>query len=306
MSGDVELVAELANVSKVFLDGWRREVRAVAGLTLCLRRGEIYGLLGPNGAGKSTALHCLLGLLRPSQGTAKLFGQSVEVGAPLFQRVGYMPEDWTAYDFLTVAEMLEVFADLHGVDRTRRRAQVRQALDRSGLTEHANRRLRRLSKGMRQRASLAQAILGEPDLLILDEPTKELDPLGRRDVRVLLGQLAQNGVTVLLSSHLLSEIETVCHRIGVMHRGSLVAEGELDSILAGSASRILRFALPPECSPPVGATVESGDVWRWRAATKDEVHRHLSHLALLGAEIVSVQPESVRLEDYFIEVITRP
>jgi len=217
-----------------------------------------------------------------------------------------MPEDWTAYDFLTVAEMLEVFADLHGVDRTRRRAQVRQALDRSGLTEHANRRLRRLSKGMRQRASLAQAILGEPDLLILDEPTKELDPLGRRDVRVLLGQLAQNGVTVLLSSHLLSEIETVCHRIGVMHRGSLVAEGELDSILAGSASRILRFALPPECSPPVGATVESGDVWRWRAATKDEVHRHLSHLALLGAEIVSVQPESVRLEDYFIEVITRP
>ena len=104
----------------------------------------------------------------------------------------------------------------------------------------------------------------------------------------------------------LSEIETVCHRIGVMHRGSLVAEGELDSILAGSASRILRFALPPECSPPVGATVESGDVWRWRAATKDEVHRHLSHLALLGAEIVSVQPESVRLEDYFIEVITRP
>src|SRR6516162_7087278 len=217
MSGDVELVAELANVSKVFLDGWRREVRAVAGLTLCLRRGEIYGLLGPNGAGKSTALHCLLGLLRPSQGTAKLFGQSVEVGAPLFQRVGYMPEDWTAYDFLTVAEMLEVFADLHGVDRTRRRAQVRQALDRSGLTEHANRRLRRLSKGMRQRASLAQAILGEPDLLILDEPTKELDPLGRRDVRVLLGQLAQNGVTVLLSSHLLSEIETVCHRIGVMH-----------------------------------------------------------------------------------------
>jgi ABC-2 type transport system ATP-binding protein len=306
MSGDAEIVAELHDVTRVFRDGWRREVTAVAGLSLRLRKGEIYGLLGPNGAGKSTALHCLLGLLRPSRGTATLFGRNVDVGAPLFRRVGYMPEDWTAYDFLTVSEMLSTFADLQGVDRTERRALVARALDRSGLTEHASRRLRRLSKGMRQRASLAQAILGEPDLLVLDEPTKELDPLGRRDVRVLLGELARSGVTILMSSHLLSEIETVCDRIGVMHRGSLAAEGDLDSILAARDSRILRFSVTEPARVPEGAVRESADVWRWRAASKSDVHAQLGYLAEIGADIVSVQPESVRLEDYFIEVVTRP
>jgi ABC-2 type transport system ATP-binding protein len=305
MSGDVDTVAELTGVTRVFRDGWRRELTAVAGLSLRLRKGEIYGLLGPNGAGKSTVLRCLLGLLRPTQGGAFLFGSAVVAGSPLYRRVGYMPEDWTAYDFLSVSEMLGMIAELYGLSRADRRAQVAQVLDRSGLSEHAHRRLRLLSKGMRQRASLAQAIVGRPDFLVLDEPTKELDPLGRRDVRVLISELSRSGVTILMSSHLLSEVESICHRVGVMHRGALVAEGDLGTILATRDSRIIRFALPPTGNPPGGSVRESDDVWRLRAVSKEEVHAHLASLAGVGADIIAVQSESVRLEDYFIEVVSR-
>ncbi len=305
MPGDGEIVAELAGVTRVFRDGWRREATAVAGLSLQLRRGEVYGFLGPNGAGKTTALHCLLGLLRPTQGMARLFGQTPGSGAAVFRRVGYMPEDWTGFDFLTVTEMLEMFADLHGVVGDGRKDAIASALNLSGLNEHADRRLRRLSKGMRQRASLAQAILGEPDLLVLDEPTKELDPLGRRDVRRLLSELAQRGTTILMSSHLLSEVERTCHRVGILHRGALVAEGRLDEILEARERRVIRFELPEQVEPPEGAVKESDRVWRCHANSMAEVHAQLGRLAQVGADLLSVQPDAVRLEDYFIEVVSR-
>ncbi|HEX4826379.1 MAG TPA: ABC transporter ATP-binding protein [Candidatus Polarisedimenticolaceae bacterium] len=296
----------MRDVSRVFRDGWRREVTAVAGLTLRLRRGEIYGLLGPNGAGKSTALHCLLGLLKPTRGSIAMFGRAVESGSPGFRYVGYMPEDWTAYDFLTVSEMLSYFAELYGLATDGRAEIISRALERTGLSAQADRRLARLSKGMRQRAALAQAILTEPALLVLDEPTKELDPLGRRDVRVLLEDFAQRGAAILMSSHLLSEIESICDRVGVMHHGALVAEGELATILASHDCRIIRFAVPPGAALPTGAVKESDTVAQWRAASSSETHARLAYLRTIGADIISVASENIRLEDYFIEVLSKP
>jgi ABC-2 type transport system ATP-binding protein len=206
-----------------------RDPWAVQGVTFSLEPGLAFGLLGPNGAGKSTVVKTILGLTRPDSGTVKLFGSSPDDRAARSQ-VGFAPEEPDFPKYLRADEVLDYFGRLLGLTARERRQRISQALEWSTLAGE-RREVRHFSKGMKQRLGLAQAILGRPKLLILDEPTSDLDPIGRRDVRELINGLKAGGTTVLLNSHLLSEVERVCDRVAIMIRGQILKEGPMQELV---------------------------------------------------------------------------
>ena len=206
-----------------------RDPWAVDGVSFELQPGEAFGLLGPNGAGKTSVVKMIAGLLHPSSGEVSLFGSPPGDPAARVQ-LGFAPEDPDFPKFLRAQEVLDYFASLLGLDEGERKRRIPETLAFAGL-ESERRQVRQFSKGMKQRLGIAQAILGRPKLLILDEPTADLDPLGRRDVRALIERLKESGVSVLLNSHLLSEVERVCDRVAILVRGSVVKEGKLADIV---------------------------------------------------------------------------
>jgi len=209
-----------------------RMVTALAGVDLRVQRGEIFGLLGRNGAGKTTLVKALLGLLRPSSGTVRVFGREPgEAGARA--RIGYSPEEPGFPRYLYPRQILELCGALNGMSGAALAAAVERQLASSELQSVAGRQARQLSKGMAQRLSLAQAFLHEPELLVLDEPTADLDPIGRRQVRDLIVAARARGATVLLNSHLLSEVERLCDRVAIIHGGRVIREGAIGDLLAG-------------------------------------------------------------------------
>lgn len=232
MNAQGEKVIEVENLVVEYpaRDGKGAPVRAVDGLTLSVQRGEVFGFLGPNGAGKTTTMQVLLGFLPPTSGSARLFG--TEVHQPIArQRLGYLPEMTYYYKFLTAEELLLFYADLFQLARD---VAVRRMDELLKLVEldHVRRRLiRTYSKGMQQRVGLAQALINDPDLLILDEPTSGLDPLGRMKVRDIIQRLKNAGKTVLFSSHELGEVELVCDRVAILHKGRLRAVGAVKELL---------------------------------------------------------------------------
>ncbi len=194
--------------------------------------GEVFGFLGPNGAGKTTTVKILTGLVRPTAGEAHIFGRSV--GDPAARRrVGYLPEHFRFHEWMTGEAMLDFHGRLSGMSSEERRTRIPAVLERVGLAGRGKERIRGYSKGMTQRLGLGQAILAQPDLVLLDEPTSALDPIGRRDVRDLIRDLRASGMTVFLNSHLLSEVEMVCDRVAVVDRGRVVSSGPLTDMLRG-------------------------------------------------------------------------
>jgi ABC-2 type transport system ATP-binding protein len=227
-----ESVVEVAGLVKEYRSLFgRRRHRAVDGVSFAAGRGEVLGLLGPNGSGKTTTMKCLLGLLRPSAGAVRIFGRP-PADLAVRARLGYLPEESPFPSFLRLDAALDFYARLARVPRRERRARVGALLERVGLGDARRRRISELSKGMLRRFGLAQALVGEPELLVLDEPTAGLDPLGTRDFRALLREQRARGATVVVSSHELAEVEQVCDRVALLHRGRLVAEGRLDALLA--------------------------------------------------------------------------
>jgi ABC-2 type transport system ATP-binding protein len=227
-------VVRTERLTKDFLTGfWRpRPKRALDGLSLSVPQGEVFGLLGPNGAGKTTTLKLLMDLLRPTSGDASLFGKSVR-DPEARRRVGFVPEQPYFYDHLSAAELVQYFAGLSGLKGAERAAKANAALDRTGITGEDRRRpLRQFSKGMMQRVGLAQAIVHEPELIVLDEPMSGLDPIGRRDVREMILALRNEGRTILFSSHILSDAEQLCSRVGILARGRLAKIGPLAEMTA--------------------------------------------------------------------------
>ncbi|HSH40209.1 MAG TPA: ABC transporter ATP-binding protein [Chthoniobacterales bacterium] len=226
-----EPAVRVTKVSKVFpVPFSRRAIVALRDLTLSISRGEVYGLLGPNGSGKSTTLKIILGLVSPSRGQAEIFGRdSSRVTSR--ESIGFLPESPYFYKYLTGRETLRFYGRLCGVDRERLPRRIEELLELVGLTGAADRRLSGYSKGMLQRIGLAQALVNEPRLLVLDEPTAGVDPAGSRDIRDLIVRLRQRGVTVLLSSHLLEQMQEVCDRVGILANGVLVREGRIDELL---------------------------------------------------------------------------
>ena len=235
-------VVRTEKLVKVFRDFWRRpKVRAVDGVDLEIRRGEIFGLLGPNGSGKSTTIKILLGLLHPTSGLVQVLGKSPrDVAAKQF--VGYLPEESHLYKYLTPAETLAFYGRLFDLDRRLRAERIGQLLEMVGLSHAADRRVGEFSKGMARRAGLAQALINDPQLLILDEPTSGLDPIGCRQVKDLILALAKRGKTIILSSHLLADVEDVCDRVAILYNGRVRAQGGIGKLLERQDQ--VRFTVP--------------------------------------------------------------
>jgi ABC-2 type transport system ATP-binding protein len=283
---------------------------AVQEVSLVLERGEIFGLLGPNGAGKTTTIKMILGLARPSSGEVLLDGR--EPSDPAARRkLGYLPENPCFYDHLTPLEYLDLSGALFGLAPDVRRSRARALLERLGLSSHARKPLRKFSKGMTQRVGLAQALINEPTLLILDEPMSGLDPVGRSEVKALLREQRARGVTVLMSSHVLAETESICNRVGIMSAGSLVEVGAVPSLLASGVREweIAVDRLPDAVAASfraAGHEMESiGSRTVVRVAEGGALQRALRTLVEAGVFVHTVEARRETLEEHFVRVLGR-
>ena len=228
------------------------EANAVDGIDLDVPAGGVYGFLGPNGAGKTTTIRILVGLLWPSRGTSRILGEPVAPGAPVLARVGSLIERPAFYPYLSAIENLRVLGTAHGLGPDVLLARVAEAIERVGLAAVARRRVGGFSTGMRQRLALGAALIGRPDLVILDEPTNGLDPNGVVDVRELIARLAADGTTVFLSSHVLPEVEQLCDRVAILRAGRIVAEGPTGDLLGTGQRLFVRFDTPAEAASAAG------------------------------------------------------
>src|SRR6202142_2401714 len=242
-----EGILPIRGLTKVFKDFWNRpKARAVDNVDFEVRRGEVFGLLGPNGSGKSTTVKLMLGLLYPTKGHIEVFGHSPR-HVQTKSRIGYLPEESYLYRYLNSRETLDFFGNLFHLPKAERNSRTEQLLEMVGLGKVQTRVVGEFSKGMQRRIGLAQALINDPDLVILDEPTSGLDPIGCREVKDLILALARRGKTVILSSHLLSDVEDVCDRVVIYYGGKIQAMGTLKELLATpDAIRITTPALPRE------------------------------------------------------------
>lgn len=226
-----ETIVETRGLTKIYRDFWgRQKVRALKALDLDIRRGEVFGLLGPNGSGKTTTMKLLLGLLFPTAGEALVFGRPA-TDVTKNERIGYLPEESYLYRFLNAEETLDFYGRLFDMSARDRRRRTAELIDMVGLSGAKRRQLREYSKGMTRRIGLAQALINDPELIMLDEPTSGLDPIGTREIKDLILKLRDDGKTVLLSSHLLADVQDVCDRIAILHQGELKELGRVDSLL---------------------------------------------------------------------------
>jgi ABC-2 type transport system ATP-binding protein len=227
-------------LGKTFVAGLlRRKVRALEDATLTVERGEIFGFVGPNGAGKTTCLKILMGLVFPTRGRAEVLGKAPgDVGAK--RRVGFLPESPYFYDYLTGRELLDFVGSLFGLDGAERARRIADLAERTGLLDAMGRRLRSYSKGMLQRIGLAQALIGDPDLLVLDEPMSGLDPIGRKEVRDLIADRRARGKTVFFSTHILPDVEQLCDRVAIIVQGRVRRVGALEDMREGLEQAFVR------------------------------------------------------------------
>jgi ABC-2 type transport system ATP-binding protein len=226
-----EVIIETRNLTKVYRDFWgRQKVRALKALDLEVRRGEIFGLLGPNGSGKTTTIKLILGLLFPTNGQALVFGRDANE-VTKNERIGYLPEESYLYKFLNAEETLDFYGRLFNMSRAVRRQRVADLIEMVGLQWAKRRQLKEYSKGMTRRIGLAQALINDPELIVLDEPTTGLDPIGTREMKDLIIKLREEGKTILMCSHLLADVQDVCDRIAILYQGELKEMGRVDNLL---------------------------------------------------------------------------
>jgi ABC-2 type transport system ATP-binding protein len=280
---------------------------AVRSLTLEVPRGEIFGFLGPNGAGKSTSLKMLLGLVTPTRGQAMVLGHPAG-DVRTRSKIGFLPEHFRFYDWLTGSELLRLHGRLFGMSHASLRQKIPELLDLVGLSEHAGKRLRDFSKGMLQRIGLAQALLNDPELIFLDEPTSGLDPTGRRLVRDIIKAQRQRGATVLLNSHLLSEVEITCDRVAFIKHGEVIETSELNSLLEGQTRVQVRAAnLTAEMAAGVEKWTSSLAMQEhqltFSVASQDALPQVLRYLVSSGAEVYEFTPQRLSLEERFLEIV---
>jgi ABC-2 type transport system ATP-binding protein len=279
-----EIIVSVRGLTKVFKDFWNRpKARAVDNVDFEVRRGEVFGLLGPNGSGKSTTVKLLLGLLNPTRGHIEVFGHSPR-HVPTKARIGYLPEESYLYRYLNSRETLDFFGNLFHLSKGERDNRAEQLLEMVGLSQTQTRAVGEFSKGMQRRIGLAQALINDPDLVILDEPTAGLDPIGCREVKDLIVALARRGKTVILSSHLLSDVEDVCDRVVIYYGGKIQAAGTLKELLSEPDTlRITTPVLPRE--------------------TLERVLEIIRKDLVIGE--VRVDNPTQNLESYFLDVVAR-
>jgi ABC-2 type transport system ATP-binding protein len=279
---------------------------ALAGLTMTVPRGEVFGFLGPNGAGKTTSVKLLLGLLRPTSGEGWLLGRPVGDLATR-RRIGYLPELFRYQSWLSAREVLALHCELAPLPRSSWKDEIATALETVGLTDRASDRVGTFSKGMQQRLGLAAALLGEPELVFLDEPTSALDPVGRHDVREIIRGLASRGTAVFLNSHLLSEVEQVCDRVAVVDHGRVIASGTMDELLGGTAVRVRVAGLDQMAKNKLagfGPTDDEGDQLTFTKLSAERVPELVSEIVALGGRVYEVAPRHQTLEDRFLQILS--
>ena len=303
-------VVEIKNLTKDYEVGfWRkRKVRALDGLTLSIDRGQIFGFLGANGAGKTTTLKLLMRLIFPTEGSARILGHDIQ-DVSMHQRIGYLPENPYFYDYLTAREFLDYCAEIFGYPAAMRRKRAADLLARVNLDERRwDTQLRKFSKGMLQRVGLAQSLINDPEIVFLDEPMSGLDPVGRREVRDLIAALRDEGKTVFMCSHILSDIEVLCDQVAILKRGKLAQVGYLDELrrktegpnrmevlATGADVSKLKQQLPKSkiAPTPRGLRIE--------ISSEREIDTVLTALRKVGGKVVSIQPVTQSLEELFLE-----
>src|SRR5271155_5858476 len=279
--------------------------RSLEGLTMRIEDGEVFGFLGPNGAGKSTTIKLLVGLIFPTAGTAEILGKPI-TDIEMHRDIGYLPEQPYFYDYLTAAEVLDYFARFHDLTASDRRERVARMLRKVGLETAGKIQLRKYSKGMLQRVGLAQAILHDPKVVILDEPMSGLDPIGRREVRDIILELKHEGRTVLFSTHILSDAEMLCDRVGVIVGGKLRGVGAPGEMVGMKAHGMeILFELPGSglsAAAVIVKATKTGDRYRLQVS-EEELYAALEQLRVAGAKILSVTQVKASLEEYFMHLI---
>ena len=282
-----------------------RKIEALAGVTLNVKEGEIYGLLGQNGAGKTTLVKIMLGITGGWQGKALLLGQPAGTSS-VRSRVGYLPEDHHFPDFHTGYSLLDFYGELLGVPRATRKKRIPEMLEQVGIAERMYYKIRTYSKGMKQRLGIAQALLHEPEVIFLDEPTDGVDPVGRRDIRELLLELKKCGTTIFLNSHLLGEVELICDRVAILRKGKMIREGDVAS-LTRQKGRFLIGLAPGQLMPitelrNLGYAVESlGDRWEVLLVEGQTIDPVVDFLRARGLNLRHLVEKRQSLEDLFLE-----
>src|SRR5215213_7659157 len=276
-----ETVIETRALSKTYRDFWGRpKVRALKALDLEIKQGEIFGLLGPNGSGKTTTIKLLLGLLFPTEGDAFIFGEPT-TNVAKNERIGYLPEESYLYKFLNAEETLHFYGRLFKISAAERAKRVDRLIDEVGLSSAKHRQLREYSKGMQRRIGLAQALINDPELILLDEPTSGLDPIGTAEIKELILELKKQGKTVVLSGHLLADMQDICDRIAILHRGELKELGKVTDLLTvQDVTQIKARDLPPAALQEI----------------RDVIARH-------GAELLAVDHPTTTLEELFLRIV---
>jgi ABC-2 type transport system ATP-binding protein len=306
-----EQIVRVEHLSKVFRVGfWGRRITAVDDLSLEVQRGDIYGFLGPNGAGKTTTIKMLMGLIYPSGGTASLFGRPIGDKAAK-AKVGFLPESPYFYDYLTSREFLRFYGHLFGLLGATLEKRIDELLELVGMTHARDLQLRKFSKGMLQRVGIAQAMINDPELVILDEPMSGLDPIGRKEVRDLILRLKESGKTVMFSSHILHDAEVLCDRVAMIMKGRLVACGHVSELIAGDTTHEVEMVIDrllPEAleriKPLASKVVFQGERVMAVLSRQQDVDHALDVIRSAKAKLVALTPHKTSLEDLFIRKAT--
>jgi ABC-2 type transport system ATP-binding protein len=297
---------EIENLSKEYPFGFLhlKKKTSLEGLTMQVQDGEVFGFLGPNGAGKSTTIKLLMGIIFPTAGTARILGKSID-DISMHRDIGYLPEQPYFYDYLTAAEVLDYFARFHGLTETDRRERVQRMLQKVGLETAKKIQLRKYSKGMLQRVGLAQAILHDPRVIILDEPMSGLDPVGRREVRDIILDLKRAGHTILFSTHILSDAEMLCDRVGVIVGGKLRGvgtPGEIVGVQSSGMEILFEVSGTAAAESLLRRATQTGD--RYRIQVQDqELYTVMDELRAMQAKVLAVSQVKPSLEEYFMNLV---
>ena len=307
-------VIEIENLTKDYEKGFwkKKKIRALEGLTLNVEGGQIFGFLGGNGAGKTTTIKILMSLIFASAGSAKILGEDIS-NTKMHSRIGYCPENPYFYDYLKASELMNYFGELFGFDAAKRKRKTEELLTKVGLDEKDwNKQLRKFSKGMLQRVGIAQCLINEPELVFLDEPMSGLDPIGRREIRELIADLREQGTTVFMSTHILSDIEALCDNVAILQKGKLAHTGNLDELLSKSGVRqvfeinvkgISAAKLNQEVEKINGAEIFSkANGANIHVLDETDIDKILKITRENGGKLVSVQPVRQSLEELFVEV----
>jgi len=285
----------------------RKKVEALRGVTFSVERGHIFGFVGPNGAGKTTTIRTLMGLIRPTAGTATLLGHALPSRAAR-REIGFLPESPYFYDYLTVGELCDLAGRLFGMAPAARRKRADELIERVGLAGARGQSLKKFSKGMLQRAGLAQALMNDPELVVLDEPMSGLDPIGRKEVRDLILELRDQGKTVFFSTHILSDVEAITDRVAIIARGQLQAHGtpaELVSRSVQGVDILVRLADGADAALVAGATRvrRVGDELSLTLAVDADVDAWIARAHAAGAKVMAIAPRHETLEDLFVRQV---